>query len=109
MINLFNWVGMIFDLMAGILGLFYLSKSDFLLWCNKHVKFKRIIYLIQLVLLLCSLGVISQSYRFWITIDTGISPTDNQIPIYILKDFGINLMIFTVAYWGYLYNKKSEL
>ena len=57
----------------------------------------------RLAILVMTLGLFGQAIRSYIAITTGNAPTDAELPLWYLKDFGISL------YGAYLFLKHYKI
>ena len=76
------WGSVIINLPAALFIGFGLAEGHAI---NRHWLFK-------VSLLVMMAGLIGQFARSYIAINTGLAPTDAEIPFWFLKDFGIALL-----------------
>lgn len=60
-------------------------------------------------LMVAALGLVAQGFRNVIFLATGVSPSDADLPLWILKDCGIAIIAYLYAYRGYMMHKASKV
>jgi hypothetical protein len=83
-----NLVVAIMDSFVGLSGIFFVMNSRVNMWLNSYVGDRLVVNIYQIALIVGCLGLFGQAYRNICFLVDGVSFSDNDMPLWVLKDIG---------------------